>query len=254
MSGRKQNYRIKLSPVWFGLLCVGIVFFRGFRNTPHGTEEDKKFPSQKFTSGKCLDSTHKTTNLVADCSSQCYRESRKTDKSELVGDFAFTSMWKDLHKKNQSWPSRAKIIAKYIRPQDSPVVLDLAAGAMAMRGLIPETSKYIPVDIHRRDQDTIICDFNMGEYPLTIEPRPTVVIAQGVYEYLLDKRMFIRMLRHHGVRVVMSYNFHEVNQNDIWVAPLTRKLFVDLVQKIGFNITATEKCDSRQEVFVLDPI
>lgn len=44
-------------------------------------------------------------------------------------------------------------------------VVDLGAGNMNLRKHIPKRVKYFPVDYKRRCDETVVCDFNKGEYP-----------------------------------------------------------------------------------------
>jgi hypothetical protein len=45
------------------------------------------------------------------------------------------------------------------------VVLDLGCGGMALEGFLPNGCRYIPCDVGRRDERTVICDFNAGQFP-----------------------------------------------------------------------------------------
>jgi hypothetical protein len=206
--------------------------------------------------------------LIQDCGLETFQAAKRQKlNANKSTDFKFTEMWKSLHLTSTSWRGRAEIVVRHLRAEDRAVVVDLAAGAMGIKDLLPPDSTYIPVDIHTRGSDTILCDFNAGEFPFTVLPPPTALVAQGLYEYLLDKRLFMRMLRVHAVRVILTYSFHDLQQADpkdtIWVAPLTRKHFLEVATTSGFNVTAAEcwgavgkrrgLCDF-QEIFVLDPV
>jgi len=55
-------------------------------------------------------------------------------------------------------------LAIHIVPGDSSVV-DLGAGGMNLRKLIPQHTAYFPVDFKRRCNETVVCDFNKREFP-----------------------------------------------------------------------------------------
>jgi len=50
-------------------------------------------------------------------------------------------------------------------PEDVKIVADYGAGHMFLKEYLPQNSIYYPIDYIDRGQDTIICDFNKGEYP-----------------------------------------------------------------------------------------
>jgi len=51
-----------------------------------------------------------------------------------------------------------------IGPGDSSVV-DLGAGNMSLARYLPPSTSYYPVDYKRRNEDTVVCDFNKKEFP-----------------------------------------------------------------------------------------
>ena len=69
------------------------------------------------------------------------------------------------------------------------VVLDLGAGSMHFGSMLADRSvTYIPVDaIDRGERSMRVCNFNRHEYPIAISPTPTVLVVQGLFEYIYDK-------------------------------------------------------------------
>ena len=43
--------------------------------------------------------------------------------------------------------------------------------------------------------DQLLCNFNEYEYPLTLNPKPTTIILQGLIEYIYDKQVFLQRYR-----------------------------------------------------------
>lgn len=68
------------------------------------------------------------------------------------------------------------------------VVLDLGAGSMHFGSKLDRSVTYIPVDaIDRGESSMRVCNFNWHEYPMSISPTPTVLVVQGLFEYIYDK-------------------------------------------------------------------
>ncbi|GAB1258109.1 hypothetical protein NBRC116494_26110 [Aurantivibrio plasticivorans] len=81
---------------------------------------------------------------------------------------------------NPFWEMRAKYIARLI--PNKVKLLDLGCGNMLIERHLPDGSIYIPCDIEKRDERTVICDFDQGEYP--DDCGETLVICLGVANYL----------------------------------------------------------------------
>lgn len=106
------------------------------------------------------------------------------------------------------WMKRAKMAVKMVSGYKS--VADMGAGAMTIKKLLGNTTQYYPVDYLKRFDETIVCDFNKGEYPdLSVD----VVFALGVMEYISDTKMFVKKICDMTNTIVMSYNCIEKNDN-----------------------------------------
>lgn len=74
--------------------------------------------------------------------------------------------WKDLEY-NTAWGmnvERVQQIAQWI-PDEKIAVADYGAGKLTLKKFLGSKVEYIPIDYLRRTDDTILCDFDMDEYP-----------------------------------------------------------------------------------------
>jgi len=178
-------------------------------------------------------------------------------KSQNVQTAVFVNgadTWQNMHNKSMAWDGRMKHFMRFI-PENS-VVLDLGCGSMHVGKALPQNCTYIPVDAFPRDDPSVLrCDFTQGEYPLQLNPPPTVVVAQGVFEYIFDKALFMRVLGNYKCRVIMTYavSVWDKTEGHMWVAPL-RRSDLELVWKLANLKLVEEDVWGNQGIFILDPI
>ncbi|THD62367.1 methyltransferase domain-containing protein [Phenylobacterium sp.] len=112
-----------------------------------------------------------------------------------------TVRWTDGDQLDPAWDRRAVLAAEHV-PRGA-VVLDLGCGAMALERALPQGCRYIPCDLTPRDERTLVCDFNAGEFPAGVSA--DVVAVLGVLEYLNDAPGFLKRLHALNRPVVLSY-------------------------------------------------
>ena len=71
------------------------------------------------------------------------------------------------------WSKRAALAAEFLGFARS--VADLGCGTMTLERYLSEGTRYVPVDVCRRDERTIVCDFNVD---------PTVDNFRGLNRFL----------------------------------------------------------------------
>ena len=104
------------------------------------------------------------------------------------------------------------------------------------------TIHYTPVDaIDRGDASMLLCHFNLHEYPLRVTPAPSVLVMQGVLEYVYDKLLLLRVLRcaYPSAAMLLSYTVgHRVGlfEEHGWVAPLTSGNVKELLSTLGLQL------------------
>src|SRR5579859_375360 len=151
-----------------------------------------------------------------------------------------------------AWDGRAKIAADFI-PRGARV-LDLGCGAMALERFLPSDCAYQPCDLAARDERTLICDFNAGEFP---DAPCDIAVALGVLEYLADVPAFLRKLRALGKPVVLSSSLAGEGPADRralgWMNDYTRAELGALLKAAGFNRAAARGIENGQVLMRLDP-
>lgn len=100
------------------------------------------------------------------------------------------------------WKRRVEKMSAMIS-EDSQSVADLGCGQMTLKGYLPESIVYYPVDYCARDKNTFICDFNKYEFP---EISVDTVFASGVLEHVVDYAWFISKICEMALHeVILSY-------------------------------------------------
>lgn len=166
-------------------------------------------------------------------------------------DFA---RWSDPARLEPAWNERARVAANYV-PAGARV-LDLGCGAMVLEAFLPRGCDYQPCDLTARDERTMVCDFNRGDFPAGA--KADIVTALGVLEYVADLRSFLRNVRALGLPFVTSYCPVDLTAtldrghlgwiNNLSVAELERTF-----AEAGFRVTLRERIDPVQLLFRLEP-
>ncbi|HKY90851.1 MAG TPA: polysaccharide pyruvyl transferase family protein, partial [Nevskiaceae bacterium] len=166
-------------------------------------------------------------------------------------DFA---RWSDSQNLPDRWSYRSELAARFVPA--GATLMDIGCGKMAIEQFLPNGCTYIPVDLVRRDDRTIVCDLNAGEYPPA--DGVTHVSVLGVVEYLKDPAAFFRWLD--GVparRLVLSYIPGdrgmpvERRREAGWINDLSRDDVVRLAATAGFVPVAEEPAKNNL-LFVFD--
>lgn len=109
--------------------------------------------------------------------------------------------WSEPQNLKVTWARRAEAAARLILPNAR--LLDLGCGAMDLERFLDPSVTYLPADVVRRDERTLVCDLNAGELP---EIRADVITLLGVLEYIHDVRRLFERLRQTQATVICSYN------------------------------------------------
>lgn len=177
---------------------------------------------------------------------------RKQVISEAKTDFA---RWSNPGSLEAQWEARAVRAADRIPCGAS--VLDMGCGAMTLEKHLPAGCRYLPCDLVKRDDRTIVCDFNSGEIPDAIREVDRVVLL-GVLEYIYDLPTFLAALAATGKPVILSYcptDFAEPADRASlgWVNHYSTEELHALFRTTGFAVRSSERIDPLQSLFVLHP-
>lgn len=153
--------------------------------------------------------------------------------------------WAEYEYFDPSWKTRIGYMAKYIEPQES--VCDLGCGMMWLKEYLTESAVYTGVDYKKRDEKTIVCDFNESQFP---DVDADVYFISGCLEYIYDYESFIRKIATHTKKCIISYCITDFlgdkNEREKigWNNHLSKRTLSDLFQKNGmqlFKFTQTKE-------------
>ncbi len=162
--------------------------------------------------------------------------------------------WSNVANLHPAWNERARLAADFIPA--GATVLDLGCGRMALEGFLPPGCRYTPCDIVRRDERTLVCDFN--EQPIPRPPGATHITTLGVLEYIHDWRGFLRQLREFGLPVVLSYcptdfTAHLDRPAHGWINHLSLRELCEGFSEAGFHLQSSLRPDSNQVLMRIVP-
>jgi hypothetical protein len=158
--------------------------------------------------------------------------------------------WQGLEYFDESWKKRIEEMASYISPGES--VIDLGCGKMWLKPLLKNHS-YHGVDYKRRDEDTIVADFNNHEFPDMVAD---VAFVSGALEYVEDYEWFIRQVCSHSSRCILSYCTTEQypdlksRKEKAWKSHLSRSFLLELFTKNGMCLDAENTAVAQNPIFV----
>jgi hypothetical protein len=148
------------------------------------------------------------------------------------------------------WSHRAALAAQMIPAYAR--VLDIGCGAMDLERVLPPGCVYQPCDLVARDERTIVCDLNQGEFPTGAQP--DVVTLLGVLEYLKEPLAFLRNVRDLNCPLVCSYSITD-RRPDLdraaqgWINSFDFQALADLMRQAGFHLQGRREVDPLQDLF-----
>lgn len=110
--------------------------------------------------------------------------------------------WSNPDSIQKPWASRTILAARKIEGAKS--VVDIGCGGMHILKHLSEGCKYIPLDLVKRNSETLICDANNGIWP---KVSADAVLALGLLEYIYDFRKFVEVARNIAPILVFTYTF-----------------------------------------------
>ena len=158
--------------------------------------------------------------------------------------------WKVL---KQSYKDRLKIMSRYIK--EGEYVLDLGAGNLELVQFLPKKCNYDHVDLVKRNDKTILCDFNNNEYPPI--KKYSTVICSGILEYLYCLEKFISRVCEYSDKIIISYAIYNDHLNDRiisgWVNNYTEDELETIFAKNNLVIKNKQKW-GQQNIYHLEKV
>ena len=148
--------------------------------------------------------------------------------------------WGDPEELSQGAGERAALAAPNLRPGER--VLDLGAGAMRLRGLLPEGCHYTPIDLVPFSPDCVAMDLNRAALP---DIQADVAVALEVFEYLHDLPQILERIADRAPRLICSYRCNEggaarERRRQGWVNDYDEPGFADLLAAAGWAIESRD--------------
>ena len=152
------------------------------------------------------------------------------------------------------WAYRAGLAAQMIPAYAK--VLDIGCGAMDLERVLPEGCEYQPSDLVARDERTLVCDLNAGEFPQEVQP--DVVTMLGVLEYIREPLELLRKVRALNRPLVCSYSITDRRPAldraaQGWINSYDFAALQALMGQAGFVLRCRQTVDPLQDVFKWEP-
>lgn len=152
--------------------------------------------------------------------------------------------WSDSRNLDPQWSGRSWHAARLITPGSH--VLDVGAGAQALKQFLTSDCRYTPSDVVARTPDTRVADLNRGEFPHGCYD---VVTALGVLEYVNDLSGMLAAMRQAAPTAVVSYaasvgGTPADRLKHGWVNALTLHDIVRLATASGWMIAGAQSLNS----------
>lgn len=150
--------------------------------------------------------------------------------------------WSD-REKDVNWnqyEARVLEMSMFIDDTNDLSVLDLGAGQMYLRRILPAHTAYYPVDYIRRCDQTIVCDFNKKEFP---DVKADVAFLSGILEYISDVVWFFDCITNSVNKIILSYSCIdsfpdiEYRQSRGWQSNLTTDEIITAFHARGFMLS-----------------
>lgn len=159
------------------------------------------------------------------------------DLQNRLSKYEEFNQWKNIEYFND-WSDRSEIMSHLIN-ENSKSLLDLGCGEGHIRKFLSPDVIYYGCDYVKRDDDTIICDLSIGEFPQLIVD--TIFIA-GVLEYIKKWKFVLEESCKRCKQVVLSYSTSESypDRNPIFVNNISESELVMFMNENNFDLV--EKC------------
>jgi hypothetical protein len=171
------------------------------------------------------------------------------DRNLALANKTDAARWIDPGAFEQAPDARAAFAAQFI-PAGARV-LELGCGRMALRNCLPNGCQYQGCDLIGRDEDTIVCDFNAGEFPTQAAAQADVVVMLGLLETIVDVESFFTHLRFCKRDIILSYCATDLTGKCDrpalgWVNNFSFFDLARLFDRFGFRIECTAPFDGVQ--------
>lgn len=157
--------------------------------------------------------------------------------------------WRVFEYFDPRWKKRIQEMATYIPSGAS--VLDLGCGKMWLKEYL-NGNAYYPVDYTDRGPGTIICDFDLKQFP---DQQADVAFVSGTLEYVQDGEWFLDCISKHCDQCIISYCLKEYHPSEAfrkkqsWVNSFSREEIISMFSKRGFRLMTENENIAKNRIF-----
>jgi len=117
-------------------------------------------------------------------------------------------------------------------------VVDVGAGAQALRSALPPDCIYVPIDVVSRTPDTIVCDLNRDQPPAL---SADYLVASGLLEYITDVPRLVSWMASTAPHIILSYEGADgqsryYRRKSGWVNDYTNSEVRELLRRHGLSV------------------
>lgn len=123
----------------------------------------------------------------------------------VAGPVDWNKAEQELGLDQKKWRKRTIALRKFICEEDR-TVLDIGAGSMYLKQILPAQTRYYPLDYTKRCADTLVYDLNKYEFP---DIRVDAAVCAGILGYIKDAEWFFNQLMVCTKKIALSYQGKE---------------------------------------------
>ena len=146
--------------------------------------------------------------------------------------------WHDPASYNASWETRLDTAMPMLA--DARWVADLGCGMQDLRKRLAPGTIYLPMDIKRWTDDTLLCDLNAKQLPDLYISLCDVCVILGVLEYVYEPEWLLARLAEHAESLVLSYNAADLASLDRaghgWVNAFDTGDILGMVERTPYRV------------------
>jgi hypothetical protein len=162
--------------------------------------------------------------------------------------------WRSIERFNENWRPRIKRMAGFIDNKDI-VVVDLGCGPMWLKSELNKNTLYTGVDYKNRGDGTIICDFNLGQFP---NIKADVFFVSGCLEYIENWKWFVGKIGILGKKCIISYccsdnnSDRELRVKNAWVNSASTSEIINEFSENNMKVIRVERFDTNNSIFIFE--
>lgn len=160
-------------------------------------------------------------------------------KEAKVSDF---ERWSKDNVFHENWNERTQLLSDFILPNAS--IIEFGAGSQVLKHMVANHKKYVPSDIVKRNEETLVCDLNQ---PLMLDLSSfDTVVFSGVLEYVFDINSVFQYLQQNQIsQVVLSYCTTDLNASNRklhgWLSDYSETDLLEIFKANQYTIVAIEQ-------------